>query len=90
MYLLNSSMTILPLTLWFLSWESTARLTSGLHGTRFYSPHLRILIFPYPLSLTIFTSSYQHKLPVISLYPVSVFLFPPFVSISFSLCHYSR
>ncbi len=48
MYSLNSSMTILSLTLWFLSWESTARLTSGLHGTRFYSPLLLILI-PYPL-----------------------------------------
>jgi hypothetical protein len=48
MYLLNSSMTILSLTLWFLRWESTARLTSGLHGTRFYSPRLF-----YPLSLII-------------------------------------
>jgi hypothetical protein len=76
MYLLNSFMTILSLTLWFLSWESTARLTSGLHGTRFYSPLLLILIFPYPLSLAIFTSPYQHNLPVISLYPVPFFLFP--------------
>ncbi len=84
MYLLNSSMTILSLTLWFLSWESTARLTSGLHGTRFYSPRLLILIFPYPLSLTSFTSPYQPNLPVISLYPVPFFLFPLFVSISFS------
>jgi hypothetical protein len=47
MYSLNSSMTILPLTLWFLSWESTARLTSGLHGTRFYS--LLLILIPYPL-----------------------------------------
>ncbi len=78
MYLLNSSMTILSLTLWFLSWESTARLTSGLHGTRFYSPRLLILIFliPYPLPFLRVNITFLSFL----------FIFPLFVSISFSLC----
>jgi hypothetical protein len=81
MYLLNSSMTILSLTLWFLSWESTARLTSGLHGTRFYSPRLLILIFPYPLPfLTVLTNIiFLSFLFILSL---------SFSSLSLSLSHF--